>query len=795
MTINHFIRTFLVVAATVVSTVAVAEGLNRAPRSEQRLNDGWLFTLGHATQFEYDFMAGTEYFNYLTKSASIHNEGPYAIDFAADGWREVQLPHDWVVDLGYAAEASHSHGYKTVGWRYPESSVGWYRREIYFDDAARERHVELRFDGIFRDADVWFNGFWMGNEPSGYATQTYDISDYIRYGEKNVIAVRVDASLEEGWFYEGAGIYRDVWLVESSPLHLVSDGVAVVSDIRGDRASLNISVEVVNDSRQSSNYTIIHRILDSRGREVAHTRPLKGASLQPREVVVSRAEVEVRDIELWSPETPRLYSLVSELSAGGEVLDVITTRFGLRSIEFSPTEGLLLNGKDYPLRGVNLHQDHAGVGVAIPNALNEYRLQRLKAMGCNAIRTSHNPVSPALLELCDSMGFLLIEENRLTGINDEHIELLERMIRRDRNHPSIFAWSVGNEEWGIEGNDRGERVARTMSDYCHRFDPTRPTTVGVSGGKNIARGVDVVGYNYFVQNDVEAEKERYPERIILGSEETSGCGTRGVYFASDYGEGRMPSFNRTGFNGDVMNVISRSFGFYERHPEFCGLFFWTGLDYRGEPNPLKYPATGSQFGIMDYCGFPKDEFYFLRAMWCDEPQVHMFPDWSLMGHEGEEVEVWVYSNCPEVELFINGVSQGRRTVERGGYAKWDVIYTPGKVEVHGYRNGVLVTEKHKTVVAADSVELVEATLQNDDCRVIDIYLLGGGEFAPRACDKLRVTVAEGVEIVGWGNGDSAFQHPERPIDRFTKSFDIEAFNGCAQVIVRGAGDVSVDIIR
>ncbi len=795
MTLNHFIRTFLTLIATIVSTAAIAQSLDHAPRSEQRLNDGWLFTLGHATNYERDFMAGTEYFNYLTKSASIHNEGPYAIDFAADGWREVQLPHDWVVDLGYAADASHSHGYKTVGWKYPEYSVGWYRREIYFDESARGRHVELRFDGIFRDADVWFNGFWMGNEPSGYATQTYDISDYIRYGEKNVIAVRVDASLEEGWFYEGAGIYRDVWLVESSPLHFVSDGVAVASDICGDRASLDISVEVVNGGRQSNDYTITHRILDSQGCEVARTRPQKGGLLQPREVAVSSAEVEVRNIELWSPEAPQLYCLVSELSSGGELRDVITTRFGLRSIEFSPTEGLLLNGKDYPLRGVNLHQDHAGVGAAIPDALNEYRLQRLKAMGCNAIRTSHNPASPAFLELCDSMGFLVIEENRLTGINHEHIELLERMIRRDRNHPSIILWSVGNEEWGIEGNDRGERIARTMTDFCHLFDPTRPTTVGVSGGKNIARGVDVVGYNYFVQNDVEAEKERYPERVILGSEETSGCGTRGVYFASDYGEGRMPSFNRTGFNGDVMNVISRSFGFYERHPEFCGLFFWTGLDYRGEPNPLKYPATGSQFGIMDYCGFPKDEFYFLRAMWCDEPQVHMFPDWSLMGHEGEQIEVWAYTNCPEVELFINGVSQGRRTVERGGYAKWDVIYTPGEVEVHGYRNGVLVIEKHKTVVAADSVELVEATLQNGDCRVIDIRLLGGGEFAPRACDRLRVTVAEGVEILGWGNGDSAFRHVERPTERATTTFDIEAFNGCAQVVVRGEGGVSVEIVQ
>lgn len=765
-----------------------------ASRSERLIDSGWRFCLGNAADFADDFYAGTEYFNYLTKAASIHNEGPYAVDFDASEWAVVDLPHDWVVDLEYSAEASHSHGYKCVGWRYPESSVGWYRRELVIPATSQATHYELRFDGIFRAADVWFNGFWLGNEPSGYATQIYDITDYVRHAEKNVITVRVDATLEEGWFYEGAGIYRHVWLTTTSPLHIATHGTAVATTLRGE---VQITTEVVNDGGTEQEYALRHRILDVSGRVVAEGAVRRCDRLLPRECGVEAATLKINKPQLWSPDEPYLYRLVSEVVVDGVVIDSYVTRFGVREVTFSPECGMMLNGSVVKLRGVNLHQDHAGVGAAIPDALNEYRLQRLKELGCNAIRTSHNPATPALLDLCDSMGFMVVEENRLMGINTEHIALLERMIRRDRNHPSIIAWSVGNEEWGIEGKECGEQIARTMTDYCHIIDPTRVTTVGVSGGRNIARGVDVVGYNYFVQNDVDAEMARYADRVAMGSEETSGCGTRGVYFDSERDKGRMPSFNRTGFNGDttVMNVIGRGWRFYEERPHLAGLFYWTGFDYRGEPNPLKYPATGSQFGIMDYCGFAKDEFYYLKALWCDEPSLHLLPHWNLAGHEGEEVEVWAYTNCDEVELFVNGESMGQQRIERGDYGRWRVIYTPGELSAVGYRNGeATYLALHNTVATANSVELREARLQRDDCRVVDIRLMCDGAFVPTACDRLRVAVADGVEIVGWGNGDSAFKHRERP-SRGDKEFIIEAFNGCAQLILRGAGDISVEIVQ
>ncbi|MBQ1707447.1 MAG: beta-galactosidase, partial [Bacteroidales bacterium] len=319
---------------------------------EMLFDDGWKFAFGNASSPEKDFGRGTEYFNYFTKAASIHNKGPYAIDFDDSAWKEVQLPHDWVVDLPFAAEASHSHGYKTVGWQWPETSVGWYRKHFTVPADALGKPVSIRFDGIFRDSDIWVNGFWLGGEKSGYATATYNIAEYLNYGEDNIVTVRVDATFEEGWFYEGAGIYRHVWLT-------IGDAPA---------------------------------------------RPV----------------------------------------------------LPLPKIEIDPDRGILLDGKVIRLHGANVHQDAAGVGVAVPDALWVWRIKQLKKYGFNAIRTSHNPVSPALLDICDSLGMYVLEETRLMGTNEAHLEPLRKMIERDKHHPCIILWGIGNEEWGIEWKDKGE---------------------------------------------------------------------------------------------------------------------------------------------------------------------------------------------------------------------------------------------------------------------------------------------------------------------------------------------------
>ncbi len=653
-------------------------------------DDGWRFAFGNAASPEKDFGCGTEYFNYFTKAASIHNEGPYSPKFDDSAWTPVQLPHDWAVDLPFSADASKSHGFKTVGWKFPETSVGWYRKHFTVPVDAKGSMVYVRFDGIFRDSQVWVNGFWLGGNRSGYTGASYEISAYLNFGADNVITVRADATYEEGWFYEGAGIYRHAWLT-------------------------------IGEEEKKS----------------------------------------CKDLPI---------------------------------IELDPDRGIIVNGERVQLRGVNLHQDHAGVGAAIPDALYAYRLKELKKYGVNAIRTSHNPASPVLLDLCDSLGIYVLEETRLMGVNDAHLEPLGAMIERDRHHPSVIMWGIGNEEWGIEWSDKGEEIARRMTAFCHSVDASRPVVVATSSGPEIVKGADVAGYNYILQNPVEKHRADFPERVAIGTEETSGCGTRSIYFAGE--AGRMPAKNRSKQGPDSMyNCIERGLKFYEERPWLGGFFYWTGFDYRGEPDPLVWPATGSQFGILDYCGFPKDEAFYIKSWWTSEPVLHILPHWNLEGHEGEKISVWVYSNCDEVALYVNGRNLGRKKMPRYGHLEWDAVFQPGKVRAVGYKNGRKIMEK--TVYTAGAPASLEAEADrsvikadSQDLSVINIAVLDTkGHFAPTARIPVTVQVEGPVRILGAGNGDSAFKGRERPADASAKSFTIDSFGGRAQFLIQSTGEV------
>lgn len=665
---------------------------------ETLFDDGWKFAFGDASSPEKDFGRGTEYFNYFTKAASIHNEGPYSPKFDDSAWKEVNLPHDWVVDLPFDPKASHSHGYKTVGWKYPKTSVGWYRKTFTIPLEAKGKPVSIRFDGIFRDSDIWVNGFWLGGEKSGYTSATYDIAPYLEYGGENIVAVRADATFEEGWFYEGAGIYRHVWLTIGEPA----------------------------------------------------------------------AKPEVR----------------------------------LPKIETDPEQGILIDGVPVKLRGCNLHQDHAGVGAAIPDALYEYRVRELKKYGFNAIRTSHNPASPALLDICDSLGMYVIEETRLMGVNEAQLEPLRKMIERDKHHPCIIMWGIGNEEWGIEWKSKGEDIARLMTEYCHSIDPTRPVVVATSSGPEVIKGTDVAGYNYIIQNPIDEHRANFPSRVAVGTEETSGCGTRGVYF-DDIENGHMAAINRSPQGPDSLyNCIERGLKFYDARPWLAGLFYWTGFDYRGEPNPLSYPATGSEFGILDYCGFPKDEAYYLKSWWTDEPVLHVLPHWNLEGHEGEEIPVWIYSNCDEVSLQVNGKNLGRKKMPRLGHLEWKAIYKPGVIKAVGYKGGKKVMEEVVRTAGAPATLKINAdrtTISADgrDLSVVNVSVLDQrGTFVPTACVPVTITVSGDVRILGAGNGDPAFRSNERPVDPSARSFTIDSYNGLAQFMVQstgGAGEATVKV--
>ena len=762
-------------------------------RETIRLDKGWKFAFGNAADPKKDFGCGTEYFNYLTKASSIHNEGPYTHKFDDKEWQEVQIPHDWVTTLPYAQKASHSHGYKTVGWKYPETSVGWYRKLFTIPNDDLGKRLMLRFDGIFRNARVWFNGFYMGTEPSGYATQIYDITPYIKYGEDNLICVRADASLEEGWFYEGGGIYRDVWLEKSAEVSIAPFGTFVRAELKlpYTEAKLQIETEVNNSSLKAQTCEVSHRLLDAEGKEIAKST-VESLRLKSKETVTCLQSIAVDQPHLWSTTDPYLYQVETTITQAGRVVDVYTTTTGIRDIAFDAERGFILNGNPLKLKGVNMHQDHAGVGAAIPDALQAWRIKQLKKFGCNAYRASHNPMTPAVLDICDREGILVIDENRLMGINEEHLRLLERMIKRDRNHPSIILWSDGNEEWGLENTIQGTRLAEAMREYTRLFDPSRPSTVANAGGTELIKGLDVVGFNYIVQNDVDNRKKANPSWKIVGTEETSGCGTRGWYFNSPDYPGRMVSMNRDTTHHHVENVIERGWKFYAERPWAAGLFYWTGFDYRGEPNPLEYPAHESEFGILDYCGFPKDEAFYLKSWWTSEPVLHVFPHWNLQGHEGEEVELWAYSNCDEVELTVNGKKLGRQAMPANGHLKWKATYQPGKVVAVGYKNGKriltqtiettkpaykIVLKADRQVIAADGRDLSVVTVEVQDQK---------GRVVPDACPMLQFQLVGDGRILGAGNGDPMYPGADHPKEKDCHQFSIPAFNGLAQIIIQGS---------
>ena len=783
------IRKWLLLA---VASMQIAGVMADNVREKILIDEGWKFAFGNAADPAKDFGCGTEYFNYLTKANSVHNTGPYAQKFNDSTWVSVTIPHDWVTNLPYARNASHSHGYKTVGYKFPETSVGWYRKNISIPKEDLGKHIAIQFDGIFRNAQVWFNGFYMGTEPSGYATQVYDVTEYVNYGGENLICVRADATLEEGWFYEGAGIYRDAWLLKSASVSVAPFGTFVFADIKKpyDTTVVHVKTEVNNHSLESQQCSVEQRLLDAEGKQVGKAESVN-LSLKAKQTLDCEQTIALDNPHLWSTDDPYIYKVETTVKVNGEVTDVYETTTGIREVVFDAQSGFMLNGKPIKLKGVNMHQDHAGVGAAIPDALQAWRIKKLKEFGCNAYRASHNPMTPALLDICDREGLLVIDENRLTGINTEHLRLLENMIKRDRNHPSVILWSDGNEEWGIEYSVQGTRIAAAMREYTRLLDPTRHSTIANAGGSEMIKGLDVVGFNYIVQNDVDNRKKANPDWKIVGTEETTGCGTRGVYFESKEQPRHMVSMNR-GTKPGVENVIERGWKFYDERPWAAGLFYWTGFDYRGEPNPLGYPAHDSEFGILDYCGFMKDEAWYLKSVWTDEPVLHIFPHWNLQGHEGETVEVWAYSNCDEVELIVNGKKLGRQTMPKNGHLKWQAVYQPGKVVAIGYKNGKrmltqqvettkpaykIVMKTDRQTISADGRDVAVVTVEVQDAK---------GRIVPDACPMLTFKLAGDGRILGVGNGDPSYLGADHPNHNDCHEFSIPAFNGLAQVIIQSS---------
>lgn len=666
--------------AAIAPSLAAAAGPEPAmtsPRQRIRLDQGWRFALGHAADPDRDFGFGDFQRTFAKQGQAIGHVAD--ADFDDSGWREVTLPHDWAVELPFVGNArfvrnpadkddedlAAAHGYRPIGRGFPETSVGWYRTVLPVSPADAEGRVSLEFDGAFRDATVIVNGYVVAQHHSGYASFGFDITEFLNTDDKpNVLLVRLDASLGEGWFYEGAGLYRHVWLVKTSTLFVPQWGVFVRAAPDG---RVEADIELANRRDTPAQVRIEAVVLDLTGAPVALAQTAQAVAGWRTET--ASLTCAIASPRLWSTDEPNLYVLRVTVREGEAIRDVYEARFGVRAFRFDAREGFFLNERPLKLKGVNNHQDHAGVGAAIPDALQVWRLKQLKALGANAYRTAHNPPTPELLDACDTLGLLVIDETRQMSSASEPLDELRRLVRRDRNHACVMLWSIGNEE-PQQGTERGARIAKAMAREVRALDPTRKITAAMNRGQGegITEALDVMGFNYH-EELIEPFRLKYPDMPIIGTETASAVSTRGEY-ARDDKRAVVSSYDVDApYWGKTAQAWWR---LYNSKPYLLGGFVWTGFDYRGEPTPFNWwPSVSSNFGIMDLCGLPKDIFYYYQAWWRDDlPVLHLLPHWNWEGREGQPIEVWAYSNLEAVELFLNGRSLGRqappRTVMRNG---------------------------------------------------------------------------------------------------------------------------------
>ncbi|HEV2340915.1 MAG TPA: beta-galactosidase GalA [Candidatus Acidoferrales bacterium] len=764
-----------------------AESPQVSPRERLLLDFGWRFHLGHADDPAQDFGFGRR--SEFAKSGELFR--PSRPDFDDTNWRAVDLPHDWAVELPFVDDANVNQvGAKPLGRAYPATSIGWYRKVFEIPQTDLGRRLSLEFDGVFRDAIVALNGHFLARNLSGYAPFRCDITDFANYGGKNVLVVRADATEHEGWFYEGAGIYRHVWLVKTDALHVAHGGTYVASELQSGAATVSIATEIANESDAEKTCRVVSVIFDNAGNKVASSRSDDAAvsAWGKREF---NQQIVVDNPKLWSLEEPHLYRVSATVESGGNTTDQCETAFGIRDIRFDPEKGFFLKGKPVKIQGMCNHQDHAGVGSALPDRIQSFRIEKLKEMGVNAYRTSHNPPTPELLDACDRLGILVMDETRMMSSNPEGLSQLERMVRRDRNHPCVILWSLGNEE-PEQGTDRGARIARTMKRLVRRLDPTRPVTAAMNGswGKGISGVVDVQGFNYFHLGSVDKFHADFPAQPCVGSEEASTVSTRGIY-ENDKARGYVSAYD---VNRPYWGSLAEDWlQYYAARPFVSGAFVWTGFDYRGEPTPYGWPCISSHFGIMDTCGFPKDLFYYYQSCWTEKPVLHVFPHWNWPGKEGQEISVWVFGNCEEVELSLNGKSLGRQPMKRYSHLEWKVPYAPGALLARGFKNGNQVAEsKRETTGSPSGIRLTpdrsEILANAEDVSLVAAEIVDSqGRLVPIADNKLSFAVTGPGKIIGVGNGDPSCHEPDKAIER-------SAFNGLAQVILQSGKQVGAILL-
>jgi beta-galactosidase len=738
--------------------------------------------------------------------------GAQEATFDDSGWRSLDVPHDWSIE----GEFSDTNPAGVAGGALP-GGVGWYRKVFSTPETDTSRRVFVEFDGVYRNSEVWINGHYLGKRPYGYSSFQYELTPHLRYGRtSNLIAVRVDNSRQpNSRWYSGSGIYRHVRLVTTNTVHVDHWGTYITTpEVNAQSARVRIRTTVRNESPDERPVTVRTVVHDALGKVVAATSS-DGRALHDS-VTEFAQELVVRRPKLWSVERPYLYRAVTRVECGGAVCDDYTTPFGIRSFTFRADSGFFLDGRHVKIRGVCLHHDLGALGAAVSDRALYRQLQIMKQMGVNAIRTSHNPPAPQLLDLADRMGFIVMDEafdmwRKQKTDYDYHLDFdawherdLSDMVRRDRNHASVFIWSIGNEvmEQWTDGDTTAAPIARELAGIVRRLDPTRPITSANNNGSSKnpvfhAGALDLLGHNYHHEAWPNFPAQFPGEKFII-TEAMSALNSRGYYeqpsdsvavYYTPYEKNRGPQPNKNYQLSSYDNrraswgsLHEESLRLFERYPFLSGMFIWQGIDYLGEPTPYEWPARSSYFGLADLAGFPKDPYYLYQSVWTTRPMLHVFPHWNWT--PGDTIDVWAYTNGDAVELFLNGASLGeQRKPEDVSHLMWRVAYAPGTVRAVAKKNGhVWASAEVKTAGAPARIELVpdrtRIRADGEDLSFVTVSVLDReGVPVPTADHQVRFRVGGDARIVGVDNGDQVSHAP-------FKADRVRLFNGKALVIVR-----------
>ena len=769
------------VAFSMHYSIAQTEG-----RTVQKFDNGWRFTLGDVADGQ---LPG----------------------FDDSHWRQLNLPHDWSIEGTFSTDNP-----ATVGGGALPGGIGWYRKEFTVPDAQKDRLLFVEFDGVYRNSQVWLNGHFLGARPYGYSSFEYELTPYLRYGNaKNVMAVRVDNSEQpNSRWYSGSGIYRNVWLTSTAPLRVDHWGTYVTTPtVTTSSATVAIRTSVRNSSNSDQAFVLRTVVLDPTGKEVASTE----AQQKIADAAVSTVEqfLVVAMPSLWSIEDPSMYRAVSTVLLNGKTVDRYETPFGVRTFEFTPDKGFFLNGKPVRIKGVCDHHDLGCLGSAVNYRAIERQVQLLKGMGVNAIRTSHNPPAPELLEVCDRLGVLVMDEafdmwklaktkyDYANNWDEWHGRDISDMVLRDRNHPSVIIWSIGNEvreQWDHK-DTLGIHIARELAGIVRSLDPTRVITAACNDPDTMntlfrSGALDLIGQNYSIGTYPEFP-QRFPGKKFIATETTSALETRGHYDMPSDSIRRWPiQWDKPWHEGNPDHSCSaydncsapwgstheETWKIIKKYDFLSGMFIWTGSDYLGEPTPYDWPSRSSYFGIIDLAGFPKDSYYMYQSEWTTKPMLHLFPHWNWK--PGQTIDAWVYTNCDEVELFLNGKSMGtKHKVGDELHLMWRLTYEPGTLKAVARTAGkeVLVREVRTAGPAAAIVleaDRSRLTADGDDLSFVTAKVVDGkGTLVPDADNLIRFAIAGPGTIDGVDNGLETSLEP-------MKASEHKAFNGLCLAVVR-----------